>query len=128
MLLWILDDYFIIGSIATKSESYSNYHVREALWLLRELINAGIKGRLLEPEFSIDIVQGDCRFKFSPDSLIGLLWYQLAQAVEGNEEFRQCDDCTTWFRVAPQVARKSRLYCSDACRSRAYRKRKAVNG
>lgn len=59
-----------------------------------------------------------------PNTLLGAIWLQLARAVEGNKELRQCGGCGRWFELGPETARKSKNYCSTACRSRAYRGRK----
>ena len=60
-----------------------------------------------------------------PDSLLGALWLQFAQAIEHNSDFRKCVECEEmWFEVSPQKARADKVYCSDACRMRAYRKRR----
>jgi hypothetical protein len=55
--------------------------------------------------------------------LLGALWLQFANAVGGNREFRRCAECGTYFEVSPDRARKSKRYCSDACRFKAYRRR-----
>jgi hypothetical protein len=60
----------------------------------------------------------------TPTNLLTALWFQLGHAVAENKRFRRCAKCQKWFEVTPPVNRKSRHYCSDACRSRAYRSRK----
>jgi hypothetical protein len=62
------------------------------------------------------------RLEFVPAHLLAALWLQLAQAVADNKGFRQCL-CGTWFEIAGEF-RTSRIYCSDACKSQAYRDRK----
>ena len=61
-----------------------------------------------------------------PDSLLGALWFQFAQAIEHNSDFRMCAECAMWFELSPRTARTDKIYCSDACRMRAYRKRKSA--
>jgi hypothetical protein len=58
-----------------------------------------------------------------PHNLIGALWLQFAQALDGNKDYRQCDDCHIWFELSPQVARNDKRFCNDGCRSKAYRHR-----
>jgi hypothetical protein len=58
-----------------------------------------------------------------PDSLLSILWLQLALAIAGNKEYRRCYQCGRPFELAPDVNRTSRLTCSAACRNRAYRER-----
>jgi hypothetical protein len=63
-----------------------------------------------------------------PTSLLGLLWVQLISAVERNKQFRRCSAprCSIWIDVSPDEGAKRRdsEFCSDACRSRAYRDRR----
>jgi hypothetical protein len=60
----------------------------------------------------------------APTNLLAALWWQLGRAVSEHKTFGSCAACGKPFEVAPPVNRKSRHYCSDACRSRAYRSRK----
>src|SRR5262249_2478813 len=60
-----------------------------------------------------------------PHHLLGFMWVQFAEAVAGGKEFRQCASCSRWMEIAPGQGRPEKHYCSDACRMRAYRKRKA---
>jgi hypothetical protein len=60
-----------------------------------------------------------------PDGLIGAMWLQFARAVERDARFRKCPECGTWFEVAPGRGRTDKQFCSNACRTKAYRKRQA---
>lgn len=62
---------------------------------------------------------------YSPKSLLSGMWLQLALAVSEDKDFRRCKECQTWFEISPDSARKSKLFCSNACRSKNYRKRRA---
>lgn len=53
------------------------------------------------------------------------VWFQFAQAVTGNRDYRRCRTCGKWYELHPDTARTNRRFCSDACRSKAYRHRKA---
>jgi hypothetical protein len=64
------------------------------------------------------------RLHLKPETLLGALWLQFAQAISGNKAFRQCVVCGTWYELDSETARKKKNYCSDACRSKAYRDRK----
>jgi hypothetical protein len=61
---------------------------------------------------------------FVPRTLGGAMWLQLAQAIAGNKNYRACEACGRYFELSLEGARTSRHYCSDACRSKAYRRRK----
>ena len=59
----------------------------------------------------------------SAPSLLGAVWFQLADAVTHDRVFSSCRECQKWFAVGPEVARSNRRFCSNACRSKAYRER-----
>jgi hypothetical protein len=71
-----------------------------------------------------DVRHGGLTLRMRPFTLLGALWLQLAEAVSGNKEFRSCPTCGKWFELNPDIARTNRQFCSDACRTRAYRGRK----
>ena len=60
-----------------------------------------------------------------PGNLLAALWIQFAQAIADDKEFRQCLECGEWFELSTERFRKSRKYCTDACKSQGYRDRKA---
>ena len=57
-----------------------------------------------------------------PTSLVAALWLQFAKAIEGDKEYRQCEQCNRWFEVAAEK-REDAKFCQNACRSKAYRER-----
>ena len=68
------------------------------------------------------------RIVFSPLNLIGMIWFQFAQALEGKGEFRRCarDGCPKFFAITPsnsskgkRKGRNDRVWCSDACKTKA---------
>ncbi len=63
-------------------------------------------------------------FQISPQTLLGALWLQFSQAVSGDKEFQSCIQCGKLFEIS-RGRRKSRMFCSDACRFKAYRERQA---
>ena len=62
--------------------------------------------------------------RFLPKCLIDAIWLQFAEAVCGNKTYRQCLTCGKPFELSPDVARTSRLFCSDSCKMQSYRQRK----
>lgn len=60
-------------------------------------------------------------------NLAGALWLQLARGIDGNMHYIRCRTCARWMEISLQSTgfRTNRDYCSDACRSRAYRERQA---
>ncbi len=61
-------------------------------------------------------------------SLKDAIMAQWASATAANVAHRQCRECTKWFGIQPGHGRPEKLYCSDACRMRAYRKSKSGLG
>jgi hypothetical protein len=57
--------------------------------------------------------------------LLGFMFYQLGHAVLGGRRFRQCVACGKWSLLQPGVNRADRTTCSDYCRLRLSRHRRA---
>jgi hypothetical protein len=68
----------------------------------------------------------DLALFFVPGNLLGLMWLQIAEAINGNRQYRRCAGCKTWIVISPAAAgsRSSRFTCSDACRMKVYYGRK----
>ena len=96
--------------------------VKSALLLVQHLVNEQL-ARKVFPYLLWSIDATGLGLGMQPTSLLGALWLQLARAIDGQKEYRQCKECQTWFELSPEVARTNRLYCSNACRIRAYRGR-----
>jgi hypothetical protein len=69
-------------------------------------------------------LSGAARLCIRPETLLDALWTQLAQAIDGSQSLRNCVECKRWFTISAGQGRSDKEYCSDACRMRAYRKRK----
>ena len=99
--------------------------VRAAHYIVQDLINEGLRARVHEQlRWNADLER--LAIQIVPINLIGAMWLQFATAVEGGHEYGQCEVCKNWFEVTPGSGRPDKRYCSDACRMRAYRKRKAA--
>jgi hypothetical protein len=90
---------------------------------LQETVSNGLRRRT-RVSFARHRRVGGFVLEIVPVNLLGAIWLQLAQTISGSKRHRACHVCKTWFEVSPQKYRKSRLYCSEACRSQAYRERK----
>ncbi len=58
-----------------------------------------------------------------PHNLLGALWIQFSQALSENRKYKRCKECQAWWEESLNKSRKTRRYCSDACKQKAYRKR-----
>jgi hypothetical protein len=50
----------------------------------------------------------------------------LILAIDGNLNLRSCVQCRKWFTLEAGKGRSDKEYCTNACRMRAYRKRKGT--
>ena len=98
--------------------------VKPALHYVQSKINEKLEGRA-SPRLLWDAKRERLGLYIVPAGLIGALWLQLARAVERDSRFRRCAECGIWFELSPGTARADKLYCSTACRIKAYRKRQA---
>ena len=122
------------GQNDKSTESWTQLKPRDILTLardrLRDTVNSRL-GRTFSPHLASSYPSdekpsgGGWDLYFEPACLIDALWFQLALAIRGNIEHRQCAVCAGWFEIATGAGRKDKKYCSVACQMRAYRKRKA---
>ncbi len=94
-----------------------------ALAYVQEAVNVRL-GRLVAPRLVLDDRRGGLALRLAPQTLLGAIWLQFAQAVHGGKAFRRCGQCGAWFELSPQTARTNRLFCGGACRSKAHRGRR----
>lgn len=91
---------------------------------LQELVQGRLTVTGVIPRFRLDPLPfRQPPLHLAPVNLLGAMWLQLARAVSGNKAFRECGRCGKPFELSPDRTRKSRKYCSERCRSRAYRVR-----
>jgi|GEM_PF-4701174 len=60
-----------------------------------------------------------------PKNLLGAMWMQFAQAIQGDVRYQRCPQCKTWFKVPNKANRPSTTFCSPRCRVQAFRGRQA---
>ncbi len=92
---------------------------------VQDFVNLSLKARV-SPRLEESAPATRPQIRLVPHGLIGALWLQLAQSIDGDRDYRRCSECLTWFEIAPGSGREDKRYCSNACRMRAYRKRKAA--
>jgi hypothetical protein len=81
-------------------------------------------GSTVELFLKEDPSSASARLCIRPNSLAYALWAQLLLAIDGNLNLRACVHCRKWFTLEAGRGRSDKEYCSNACRMRAYRKRK----
>jgi hypothetical protein len=100
---------------------------RPALFYVQQIIN-----ERLQPHTSTRLLytpeQDRLRIHVVPTNLLGCLWLQFARAIDGNKHYRRCRECGRWFEISLDAYRTSKEFCSNACRSKAYRGRKKARG
>ena len=128
----IYDDAVVLPETINASEdilqTIPSSHVIHSGWkLLVEILNRQLAKYTAS---SFDYVARDGRYRLHviPKHLLGALWLQLSRGVDGNKTYLRCRGCETWLEVSLKATgyRTSRAYCSDACRSKAYRDRQRL--
>lgn len=121
----LAERFMYMGSDRDYSRSTASPLVSVATRVVAGTINQVLDKRV-SPFLSPDIVGSRPVMRFYPNSLLAALWFQFAQAVTGNKDYRQCRDCRHWFEVSAEDDARTarRLFCSSACKSRDYRRRK----
>ena len=92
-------------------------------WLQHQ-IDSTLTQHRVWPSFGRDFKRRKWLLRFAPRNLIGALWLQLAESIAGDKQWEGCPGCGQWLEVKAAAHRADRRYCSEACRAKAYRKRK----
>jgi hypothetical protein len=94
---------------------------------LQEKIDAHLSHAYEAGEVAADMAWDPRRkrpaLRFAALTLRSAVWLQFADAVSSDRTFSRCRECGRWFEVAPDAARTHRRFCSNKCRSKAYRER-----
>ena len=92
---------------------------------LEDGFNYGMGGSLTF-QVKMDPDTGVLRTEIIAASLEQLIEVQWGMSIAAHVHHRQCAECPNWFAVHAGSGRPEKAYCSDACRMRAYRKRKVA--
>lgn len=97
-------------------------HFDAAICFVQQAVNRRLAGRvsprlLWNDDRTIELHQ-------VPSNLAGVMWLQLALAIDGRKSYRRCRSDGKWIEISQDGARATRQFCSDACRSREYRRRR----
>jgi hypothetical protein len=99
--------------------------LRPALAYLQVEVNRRLDLHLVVPRLALDFGQTSIVGAFMPDSLLGAIWTDFYVAItegKGPEEYKTCASCGRFFEKI-LARRRDAIYCSDACKSKAYRRR-----
>jgi len=96
--------------------------VEPAMFYIQHALNERLELNLSAPRLLWNARYQRLQVHIVPSSLKSALWLQLAKAIEGSKDYRQCDSCRIWYELGA-TARRGSKYCSEACRQRAKRKR-----
>jgi hypothetical protein len=105
------------GDVVQPAKAYFQQRLDDLLFHVADPVKVGM---------SWDPVRGQPVIAYQCPTLMSAVWLQFATVVSENLTFVRCRECDNWFEVAPNAARASRRFCSDGCRSKAYRKRQDV--
>jgi hypothetical protein len=91
-----------------------------ARYYLQRIVNQHLKSAA-SPQLRWNVKRHrphDLALFFVPGNLLGLMWLQLAEAINGNRQYRRCAGCKTWIVISRATvgSRSSRFTCSNACR------------
>jgi hypothetical protein len=94
-----------------------------ALLSVQAIVNQRLERRISPRILWDDMHQNGWSLYFVPNNLVGALWLQLSQSITQEKDYRRCRQCDKWFEIDHYTARTNRYFCSNACRSKAYRDR-----
>lgn len=88
---------------------------------LRKIINAQLSGGSAP---NLSWRGADLLLTYRASGLKRVMWFQFALAVQGSKRYERCRHCKGFFEIGPSAGRRGKTYCSNACRTAAYRLRK----
>jgi hypothetical protein len=123
-------------AVAAWDEAKSTANLGKVIRIIRRRARGRILAEFVQGEEGIaanillkkDLARKSARLCIRPAGRLDALWIQLTLAIDGNQNLRPCAECHSWFPIESGGARSDKEYCSDACRMRAYRRRKTKRG
>ena len=115
------------GNLPPFERTEEDYKFRDYFLPARDLLDWKLS---TSPIFTDTLTQhrhhsGHLIFSLNFATLQESVWAQFSVAVAESKQFRKCEACDKRFELSPDKNRADRLFCSDACRVRAYRQRRA---
>jgi hypothetical protein len=107
-------------------QSYSNHaETRETLNHLLSIVNQNLDALGVETRLVWDFNRELVKMTLVPRNLLGAIWAEFALAIGANRaanDYQRCEACGIFFEKRG-LKRADAVYCSNACKSRAYRNR-----
>lgn len=97
--------------------------IRKALAWLEYEISKRMNTNIISTVFLSNSERTNVNLYMRPSNLLGAMWLQLAESISTGKNYQKCNTCDNWFEFGTETHRKTRLYCSDACRKLAYKRR-----
>jgi hypothetical protein len=119
----------IIASKTSRSDVFGKFKQGDVLApsisYLQQAINDELREKAVCARLLWDTGAPSLRLHIVPVSLIGCIWLQFAKAVEGQKEYRQCENCFGWIEVGGgKASRSDKKFCSPTCKATAHRKKR----
>jgi hypothetical protein len=112
---------FWVDEIRSMHASIKPKHMKAVEAMVNARLN-GVRVGVVQDE-STDRLQ----LRFRPQNLLEAMWLQFAGSLGTDLDLFRCsrESCGHWFERAPQAKRRTAVYCSPACRNKAWRGRKS---
>lgn len=107
---------------AERLSRFRDPYLDPARYRLQVTINKKLGENAARARLLWDQDEHTLKLRLVPSSLLGCMWLQLANAIAGSKEFRQCPECHTWFDASPHAARRDKKFCNPSCKAAAHRK------
>ena len=103
----------------------SDRYLRVASGLARQIAHRSLEDENVRPHLEEGPERDRLLMRLLPETLVGAMWIQFLEWVQGARSFMRCKQCARWFSISVDTKRADAAYCSAACRFRAYRWRQA---
>ncbi|TQV89377.1 hypothetical protein [Aliikangiella coralliicola] len=118
----------LIASMSMNVDLYTTLTPGDVVTPARVLLTRIINQRLREHCYPALLFNGmsyrDSYLGFRCDNLLGAIWLLFARSVANNSIHRRCAECAAPFIPSRSERGRKKRFCTDACKSKNYRKNK----
>ena len=101
-------------------------HLRIGAFVVAAMIRREVESLNLTVYATGNAEDPSFRMYHGPPDLRTALWLQFGEAAAYEKVFGTCQTCSAAFELKPPQTRSNRKFCSDWCRTKAYRDRKKL--